>query len=63
MAKRTGTMADRQGIEVLLRCKKSDQVPNWPFAPMGFGTVYVKTSSADAYNKPEVALVAQGKTG
>jgi uroporphyrinogen decarboxylase len=62
MAKRTGTMTDRERIEALLRHEKPDRVPFFPFAAAGFAVVYSKASIADAYNKPEVSLAAQRKT-
>lgn len=62
MAKRTGTMTDRERIEALLKHEKPDQVPLWPCFPAAFAVVYAGASIADAYNKPEVALYAQRKT-
>ncbi len=62
MAKRTGTMTDRERVEALLRHEKPDRVPIFPFAAAGFCVVYAKASVADAYNKPEVSLAAQRKT-
>ena len=62
MAKRTGTMTERERIEALLRREKPDRVPIFPFAAGGFSMVYAKASIADAYNKPEVSLAAQDKT-
>jgi uroporphyrinogen decarboxylase len=62
MAQRMATMTDRERVEALLRRKKPDRVPVWPFAYAGFATVYTGTTIADAYNKPEVSLAAQRKT-
>ena len=62
MAERTGTMTDRQRVEALLNYQKPDRVPIWPFAYAGFSVVYTKSSIADAYNKPAVALASQRKT-
>jgi uroporphyrinogen decarboxylase len=46
----------------LIKRKKPDRVPVWPFAYAGFATIYTGTSIADAYNKPAVSLAAQRKT-
>jgi uroporphyrinogen decarboxylase len=62
MAKRTGTMTERERVEALLRHKKPDRVPILPFAAGGFCTIYGKASIADAYNKPDVSYAAQLKT-
>ncbi|HEX79208.1 MAG TPA: hypothetical protein G4O19_03520 [Dehalococcoidia bacterium] len=62
MAKRKGTMTNRERVEALLQHKKPDRVPIWPFAYQGFATVYTGTSIADAYNKPKTAYEAQRKT-
>ena len=61
MTKTTGTMTDKQRVEVLLRREKPDRVPIWPFS-LGFSMVYTNTSIADAYNNPAVSLAAQRKT-
>jgi len=62
MQKRKARMTDRERIEALLRREKPDRVPIWPFAYMGFATVYTGTAISDAYNKPKVAYEAQRKT-
>jgi uroporphyrinogen decarboxylase len=59
---KVATMTDKERILSLLARKKPDRVPIWPFAYQGFATVYTGTSIVDAYNKPDVAYVAQKKT-
>jgi uroporphyrinogen decarboxylase len=61
VAKKAGPMTDKERVEALLKRQKPDRVPIWPFA-LGFAAVYTKTSIADAYNNPKVALDAQRKT-
>lgn len=60
MRARTGTMTEKERAKALARREKPDRVPLMPIS-VGFPTVYAKTSIADAYNKPEVALAAQCK--
>jgi len=62
MVERKATMTNRERVEAILKHKKPDRVPIWPFAYAGFATIYTGTSIADAYNKPKVAYEAQKKT-
>ncbi len=62
MAEKKASMTNRERMEALLRREKPDRVPIWPFAPMGFATVYTGTTIADAYNNPKISLAAQRKT-
>ena len=61
MARRAGTMTDRERVEALLNRRKPDRVPVWPGYKEGFSVVYANRPIVDAYNKPEVALAAQRK--
>jgi len=62
VAKRTARMTDRQRVEALLKRQKPDRVPNWPFAAMGFTSLYTGLTIVDAYTKPEKTLNAQRQT-
>lgn len=59
MAKRKGSMTDRERVEAMLQHKKPDRVPIWPFAGEAFAAVNAGYSIADAYNNPGKALEAQ----
>lgn len=53
-------MTDRERIEALLRHEKPERVPNWT-SGLGFCTLYIGGSVADAYNNPELSLAGQHK--
>jgi uroporphyrinogen decarboxylase len=61
MARKIGTMTDRQRVEALLRREKPDRIPIWPFSIV-FALEYCKCSMTEAYNDPEIFLFAQRKT-
>lgn len=62
MANKKATMTNRERIEALLKRKKPDRVPNWPYAPMGFSMIYTGKTIAEAYSNPQISYEAQKKT-
>jgi uroporphyrinogen decarboxylase len=60
MTKKKATMTDRERIEAILRREKPDRVPNWTMG-LGFCTLYIGGTIADAYNNPEMCLAGQRK--
>jgi uroporphyrinogen decarboxylase len=61
MVNRTATMTNKERIEALLRRQKPDRVPIWPLA-LGFNTVYIGKSIADAYMNPALHMEGLRKT-
>jgi uroporphyrinogen decarboxylase len=55
-------MTELERVEALLKHEKPDRVPIWPFASLGFASIYNNLSIYDAYANPEASYYAQRKT-